>query len=248
MFTDSHCHIYNEYYEDIQNILQKANSLSVSRFFVSGCSTTSNSEVLSLLKYPNVYGCLGLHPEETDNCNEEDFSFLESNLTQKKIIAIGEIGLDYHYTKENKEAQKQLFIRQLELAQKYSLPVVIHSREATQDTIDILKQFPLVKGVIHSFSGSLETALIYINMGYKLGINGVVTFKNSHLKDIIPSFISSIILETDSPFLTPHPYRGTKNDPSYIRNIAEFISNISGISLEELSKITNANIYEIFKI
>ena len=247
MFTDTHCHLYGEYYEDISSVIQKAEEVGISRFFVAGCNQKSNEEVLNVIHtYSNVYGCLGIHPEEVELYTEEDLEFLENNLLDEKVIAIGEIGLDYHYTKVNKEKQKQLFGRQLELAQEYHLPVVIHSREATEDTIAMLKKYPNVKGVIHSFSGSAETARIYIKMGYKLGINGVVTFKNSHLKDAVLEVLDSIVFETDSPYLTPHPFRGTKNEPKYVFNIATFVSEISGKSLEELSEITNKNIKEIF--
>ncbi len=248
MFTDTHCHIYQEYYENIDEIIETAKKYQVTRFFVAGSNQSSNEEVLKLCEKESVFGCLGIHPEEVDIYNETHLSFLESHLRDKKILAIGEIGLDYHYTKENKEAQKELFCKQLELAEKYSLPVVIHSREATEDTIELLKKFPHVKGVIHSFSGSLETANIYIKLGYKLGINGVVTFKNSHLKEVIPSILKNIVLETDSPYLTPHPNRGTRNEPKYVSDIAQYLSDICGITLEELSNITNTNIREIFDI
>ncbi len=247
MFTDTHCHLYGEYYEDISSLIQRAKNVGVARFFVAGCNQKSNEEVLSVInRYSNAYGCIGLHPEEVDTYQEEDLEFLEIHLLDQKVIAIGEIGLDYHYTKEKKEEQKKLFERQLELAQKYHLPVVIHSREATEDTITMLKKYPNVKGVIHSFSGSVETARIYIKMGYKLGINGVVTFKNSHLKETVLEVIDSIVFETDSPYLTPHPFRGTKNEPKYVFDIAMFVSEMSGKTLEELSKITNKNIQEIF--
>ena len=247
MFTDTHCHLYGEYYEDISSVIQRANNAGVSSFFVAGCNQKSNEEVLNVIHaYSNVYGCIGIHPEEVDTYQEEDLDFLESHLLDDKVIAIGEIGLDYHYTKENKEEQKKLFERQLKLAQKYHLPVVIHSRDATEDTITMLKKYPNVKGVIHSFSGSVETAKIYIKMGYKLGINGVVTFKNSHLKETVLEVLDSIVFETDSPYLTPHPFRGTKNEPKYVYDIASFVSEISGKSLEELSEITSKNIKEIF--
>lgn len=247
MFTDTHCHLFSDYYEDIDEVIHRACLVGVTRFIVSGCDGRSNEEVVSLtLRHSNVYGVVGLHPECADTYSQSDLDSLEEYLKQDKIIAIGEIGLDYHYTKENKDAQKRLFTYQLELALKYHLPVVIHSREATFDTIQILKKYPDVKGVIHSFSGSLETANIYIKMGYKLGINGVVTFKNSNLKEIIPSILSSIVLETDSPYLTPHPYRGSKNEPQYVFLIAKFLEEF--ISLEDLSLITNQNIHEIFDI
>ena len=249
MFTDTHCHLYNEYYNNIDVIINNAQQNSINRFIVSGCSTKDNNEVINIIKrYDNVYGVIGLHPEEALNYCIEDIKILENNLNNSKIIGIGEIGLDYHYENFDKEKQQALFKSQLELADKYKLPVVIHSREATEDTIRILKEYPGVKGVIHSFSGSKETAMIYIKMGYKLGINGVVTFKNSHLKDILKDIINNIVLETDSPYLTPHPYRGTQNNPSHIKIIANFICDYLNLDLSQLSIITNNNIKEIFDI
>lgn len=249
MFTDTHCHLYNEYYNNIDVIINNAQQNGINRFIVSGCSTKDNNEVINIIKrFDNVYGVIGLHPEEALNYCIEDIKMLENNLNNSKIIGIGEIGLDYHYENFDKEKQQALFRSQLELADKYKLPVVIHSREATEDTIRILKEYPGVKGVIHSFSGSKETAMIYIKMGYKLGINGVVTFKNSHLKDILKDIINNIVLETDSPYLTPHPYRGTQNNPSYIKLIANFICDYLNLDLSQLSIITNNNIKEIFDI
>ncbi len=249
MFTDTHCHIYSEYYESIPEVIHRALKNGVNRFILAGASLRDNQEVLDLIQeYPSMYGVIGLHPEEADRYTQEDLLFLEQHLKDDKVIGIGEIGLDYHYTKENKERQKELFRSQLQLAQEYHLPVVVHSREATEDTIYILKEFPDVWGVIHSFSGSLETANIYIKMGYKLGINGVVTFKNSHLKEILLEIVSNIILETDSPYLTPHPYRGMQNEPKYISLIAEFICEELDISKSQLEKITNQNISTIFDI
>lgn len=249
MFTDTHCHIYREYYESIPEVIRRASEVGVNRFIVVGASMRDNVEVLELVKeYSSMYGVIGLHPEEADRYTKEDLLFLEQHLCDDKVIGIGEIGLDYHYTKENKERQKELFRCQLELALKYHLPVVVHSRDATEDTICILKEFFDVRGIIHSFSGSLETANIYIKMGYKLGINGVVTFKNSHLKEILPEIVSHIVLETDSPYLTPHPYRGTTNEPKYIDLIADFICEELHISKSQLEKITNRNISTIFDI
>lgn len=249
MLTDSHCHIYHEYYDSIDVVIQAAQENCVNRFIVSGCNQESNEEVLDIVDQSDcIYGTIGIHPEEADIYNKTDFEYLENNLGNSKIVAIGEIGLDYHYTKENKEKQKELFLSQMELAKKYHMPVVIHSRDATEDTIDVLRKYPEVKGVIHSFSGSLEVAKIYLSMGYKLGINGVVTFHNSHLKEILPEIINDIILETDSPYLTPHPYRGTKNEPKYVKNIADFISEYLDISETKLEKITNQNIKLIFDI
>ena len=249
MFTDTHCHIYKEYYEDIKKILENAKECQINRMINNGCDKKSNEEVLKLsTQYKNIYGALGIHPENVDTYKEEDLKEIENNLTNPKIIAIGEIGLDYHYTKENKNRQIELLEAQLQIAEKYNLPVIIHSREATEDTINTLKKYH-VKGVIHSFSGSKETALIYIKMGYLLGINGVITFKNSKLKEVIKEIpLENIILETDSPYLTPEPFRGKRNEPKRILEIAKFICELKNISLEELSKITNDNIKLIFDI
>lgn len=245
MFTDTHCHIFKEYYEDIDLIINNAKEANINRIIVASDNQDTAHEVLELVnKYDNVYGCIGLHPENIDE--EFDYSIFE-NLPDK-IIAIGEIGLDYYYTKDNKEKQIEIFRKQLEIAEKLNLPVVVHSREATQDTIDILKDYK-VKGIIHSFSGSLETAKIYIKMGYKLGVNGVITFKNCNIKDVYKELSpKDILLETDSPYLSPVPYRGQRNEPARILDIAMFLCSIYNIDLYELSKITKENIKELFNI
>lgn len=249
MFTDTHCHIFSEYYEDILRIIDDSKNNNVIRFINNGCDSKSNREVLELvLKYQDMYGAIGIHPESVLEYTEEDLNFIEENLSNPKIVAIGEIGLDYHYGKETKEEQIILLEKQLKLAEKYNLPVIIHSRDATEDTINILKKYK-VRGTIHSFSGSLETANIYIKMGYLLGINGVITFKNSHLKDIVKQIpVDKIILETDSPYLTPEPFRGKQNNPAHILDIANYISDLYGISLEDLSNITNNNIKNMYNI
>ncbi len=249
MFTDTHCHIYKEYYENIEEILDHAKENKINRMINNGCNTASNKEVLHLIEiYPNMYGAIGIHPEKVDSYQEEDINFIKENLVNNKIIAIGEIGLDYHYTKENKEEQKKLLEDQLLLAQEYNIPVIIHSREATEDTINTLKKYK-IKGVIHSFSGSLETAQIYIKMGFLLGINGVITFKNSKLKEVIKEIpLENLVLETDSPYLTPEPFRGTRNEPARVLEIAKFISELKEVSLNDLARITNDNIKRIFDI
>ncbi len=206
---DTHAHIYDEYYDDIDFIINKSNDNDVRIIINSGCDDISNKEVIKKVnKYDNFYATIGIHPENVDNYSEDDIKFIVDSLSNDKVLAIGEIGLDYHYTRDNKDEQIILFEKMLDIATKYDLPVVIHSREATLDTINVLKKYNC-KGVIHSFSGSLETAREYIKMGFLLGVNGVVTFKNSNLKDVIKEVgLKNIILETDSPFLTPHPDRG----------------------------------------
>lgn len=249
MFTDSHCHLYSEYYSDIESILKLSLDNKVNKYINNGCDRKTNREVLKLVsKYENMYGALGIHPEYVEKYSIEDIEFIKINLNNFKIVAIGEIGLDYHYTKENKEKQIKLFETQLKLAEDNNKPVIIHSREATLDTLNSLKKFN-TKGIIHSFSGSLETAREYIKMGYLIGINGVITFKNANVKDVIKELpLNSLVLETDSPYLTPEPFRGKQNNPSHILEIAKFVAELKDISLEELAKITNNNLERIFKI
>ena len=250
MFTDTHCHIYNEYYDNnIEQVYEKMKEANVDRIINNGCDSNSNKEVLDLLKkYSWMYAAIGIHPESADSYTDEDLKYIEEHINDEKVVAIGEIGLDYYWTKDNKEKQKELFEYQLKLAERVNKPVIVHSREATQDTIDILKKYN-VRGVIHSFSGSYETACIYIKMGFLLGINGVITFKNCNLKDVVAKLdLGNIILETDSPYLTPVPYRGKRNDSSHVFDIAKYICDLKGCTLEELAKETNGNISRCFDI
>ena len=246
MLIDTHAHLFNEYYNDIINIIKISNEKGVDIIINAGCDQSSNEEVLNSISINNIYGSIGIHPEYADSYSDADLKFIEDNLNNKKIVSIGEIGLDYHYEGFNKEKQIELFEKQLSMAEKYNMPVTIHSREATMDMINTLKKYK-VTGVIHSFSGSIETAREYIKMGYKLGINGVVTFKNAGIKDVIKSLgISHFVLETDSPYLTPVPFRGMQNNPGYVKVIAEFLSDYIGISPEDICSITNNNVREIY--
>ena len=247
MFVDTHCHLYPSYYEDLEDIISKIKPSEIYRVINSGIDKTTNIEVVKQVKkYDSVYGAIGIHPESVDNYTEEDLKYLEEHIKDEKIVAIGEIGLDYYWVKDNKEKQKELFEKQLKIAEKYNIPVIIHSREATQDTIDILKKYK-VRGIIHSFSGSYEVAQIYIKMGFLLGINGVITFKNCNLKDVVRKIeLCNIVLETDSPYLTPAPFRGKRNDPTKVMYIAKYIAELKGISLEELSKEINGNLNRLF--
>lgn len=249
MYIDTHCHLSIEDYDNIDNVIKENRNNNIDKIIISGCTKSSIIESLDLSsKYDDVYVTIGFHPSEADITTKDDLKFLEKSLSNKKVVGIGEIGLDYHYGKENVERQKKLFISQLDLAKKYNLPVVIHSRDATQDTIDILKSYDL-RGDIHCFSGSLETAKIYILMGYYLGIGGVVTFKNSSLYKVIEKIgLSNIVLETDSPYLSPEPFRGTKNTSKNVPIIANRIAEILNIDVSEVSKITYSNAVKLFDL
>lgn len=245
--VDTHCHLYKEYYDDIDKVLNDSNKLGVKYFITDGVDNQTNNEVINIVnKYHNVFGAIGIHPENVDDYNEEDISFIESNINNSKIIAIGEIGLDYHYGKDNREKQIELFEKQLRIAEKYNMPVVIHSRDASFDTINILKKYKL-KGVIHCFSGSKEIASEYIKMGYYLGVTGVVTFNNAKIINVIKEIgLDYFILETDSPYLAPVPKRGEKNIPGNEVFVADFIARNLDVDKDYLAEITNKNITSIF--
>ena len=249
MYIDTHCHISKNYYDDINEVITDSKNNGLEKIIISCCAVEDIEESLNIINnYDNVYATFGYHPDQIDKVCDEDFKKLETLIkTNQKIVGIGEIGLDYHYGTD-KEKQKRLFKEQLKIAQRLNLPVVIHSRDATKDTIDILKMFN-VSGVIHCFSGSLETANIYISMGYKLGIGGVLTFKNSKLYKVIENInLENIVLETDSPYLTPEPYRGKTNSSKYIPIIAKKLAEVKKVSIEEVAKITTNNAYLIFDL
>ena len=250
MYIDTHCHISKEDYSDIDLLVKENIDNKVNKVIVSGCTKESIVETLELIdKYDSLYATIGYHPSEVNITTDEDLVLLEKQLQHKKVVGVGEIGLDYHYGKEDIDKQKELFRKQLSIAEKNNLPVVIHSRDATQDTINILKEYPNVVGDIHCFSGSLETARIYINMGYYLGIGGVVTFKNSNLRDVVKEIgLDRILLETDAPYLTPEPYRGKVNSSKYIPVIAEKIANILNISVDKVANTTTNNVNILFDL
>lgn len=249
MFIDTHCHLSIEDYDDIEEVIKENRKVGISKIIISGCSYDSIIESLDIAdKYEDVYVTIGFHPDQVEVTTDKELSFLRDKLSHPKVVGIGEIGLDYHYTKELKDAQISLFEKQLKLAEEFNLPVVIHSRDATLDTINTLKKYKL-RGDIHCFSGSLETAKIYISMGYYLGIGGVVTFKNSNLSNVIKEIgLSNVLLETDSPYLAPVPLRGTKNSSKNIPIIADYLAELLNISVEEVSKITLSNTFHLFDL
>ena len=248
MFVDTHCHITRNDYSDIPFLIDKIRKSGVNKIIVNGCDMESNLEVLELTKkYDIVYGAIGFHPTELDNFNENDLIWLEKHIDDDKIVALGEIGLDYHYDNTDKEKENYVFKKQLEIAKKHNKPVIVHSRDAIQDTFDILKKYDL-KGSIHCFSGSLEMAREFIKCGYLIGVGGVVTYKNAkNIVNVINNIdLEYILLETDSPYLTPEPYRNLKNDSSYIPLIARKIAEIKEEPLEVIEKTTSENAMGLF--
>ena len=245
MLFDTHCHLFNEYYscEEIEKIISSFNGCLI----VSGTDDKSNKEILNL-NYDNVFITLGIHPESVLNYCEDDLNFIVNNLNNSRVVGIGEIGLDYHYGKENRDLQILLFKRQLDIARKYKKTVVIHSRDAIDDTINILKEYKDVKKILHCYSGSLESALQLINLDTYFGVGGVVTFKNSSkLVSTIENIpLERIVLETDSPYLSP--IRGDKNVPNNVLIVAKKIAEIKNISLEEVINTTSSTARYLFDL
>ena len=247
MLVDTHCHLFSEYYDDIDAVIERAYNNNIGMIIVNGYNMNSNREVLELVKkYDIVYGALGIQPEEIDDYTEENLKFIENHINDEKIVAVGEIGLDYHYDID-KDIQKELFKKQLLIAKKYNKPVIIHSRDAIKDTYDILKMSH-VSGAMHCYSGSLEMAHEFIKIGFLIGVGGISTFKNARkIIDVIKGIdLEYIVLETDSPYLSPVPYRGKRNEPSYLKVILEKISDIKAMNYKDVERITTLNALSLF--
>ena len=239
MIIDTHCHLEKQYYDNIDEVISKMKNNII---ITSGVDYKTNQETLEMCeKYDNVFGTLGYHPEEIKDFSLDSLKFLEDNINNPKIVAIGEIGLDYYYSKDDIEKQKEVFIAQLRLAAKYNKTVVVHSREAIKDTYDILKkELKGNKCILHCYSSSLEMAKEFQKLGIKFGIGGVITFKNNKvLREVVEGLtLDNFILETDSPYLTPEPYRGHKNEPYNVNYVAEKIAELKNISVEEVISTT----------
>ena len=247
---DTHCHILSEYYDNIDEEIEKIKEAGVKAIIVNGTNIKNCKEILELVsKYDIVYGAIGLHPTELEDVDLATLDFIEKNITNDKIVAVGEIGLDYHYDDTDKEKQQLFFRRQLEIANKYNKPVIIHSRDSIGDTYNILKEYKIT-GALHCYSGSLEMAREFTKLDICLGIGGVCTYNNAkNIIEVIKNIgLEYILLETDAPYLTPVPYRKYANSPKYLGTIVEKISEVKGISCDEVIWSTTANAGRIFDI
>lgn len=248
MYIDTHCHITEDDYQDITMLIDDIKTSGISKIIVNGVDMKSNIEVLELInEYDIVYGAIGFQPTELKDFSLEYFQWLEEHIRDDKIVAIGEIGLDYHYEDTDKEKQKMVFRKQLEIAEKYHIPVIVHSRDSIQDTYNILKKYN-VSGSIHCFSGSVEMAQEFAKIGFMIGIGGVCTYKNAkNIVNVIENIpLEYILLETDAPYLTPEPYRGSKNSSKYLPIIATKIAEIKNVSLSKVVEITGKNASRMF--
>lgn len=262
ILTDTHTHLFSsEFDNQIDELISQAKEKSVSRFFLPNINSQTIPLVFNLTnKYPqNCFAMIGLHPCDVKENYKEELAIIENTLRNSKkethkserIYAIGEIGLDLYWDKTFVNNQIEAFVTQITRASELNLAVSMHTRNATQETIDILKQNAHLKnkGVFHCFGGTLEQAREIIDMGFYLGIGGVITFKNSGLGKIVKQIdLQHIVLETDAPYLAPVPHRGKRNDPAYLYLIAEKIAQIKNVSIEEVASITTENSKKIFGI
>lgn len=252
MYFDSHAHYDDERFkEDQSEIIKKIKASGVGYVINVAADMHSCYTSLELAKqYDFIYSSVGVHPHEVKNLTEEDMVVLERLAADSKVVAIGEIGLDYYYDNSPREDQVKWFKRQLQVAKKLDLPVIIHSREASEQTYDIIMESGVKEGVIHCFSGSLELAKKYVEKGFYIAVGGALTFKNAKktVRVVEGIDLEYLLIETDCPYLTPVPHRGERNDSSYLKYVVEKIAEIRGITEEEVRSITELNAKKLFRI
>lgn len=254
MLIDTHVHLNaDQYEEDVEEVIERAREAGVTKMVVVGFDRKTITKAMELVEqYPFLYAVVGWHPVDAIDCTEEDLAWIESLAEHPKVVAIGEMGLDYHWDKSPKDIQQQLFRKQIQLAKRVKLPIVIHNRDATADVVRILEEEDAkeVGGIMHAFGGSVETAQQCIDMNLYISLGGTVTFKNAKAPKKIAAEIplEKLLVETDAPYLTPHPYRGKRNEPFYVTLVAEEIARIKEISVEEVASVTTKNALNLFQI
>ncbi len=254
MIFESHAHYEDARFdEDREALLSSFPQKGIDYVVNVGSSLKTTQQSIALAKqYDFIYAAAGVHPEETAELNEENFAWLCEQMKQEKVVAVGEIGLDYHWDEPERKIQKVWFERQIALARQVSLPMIIHSRDAAQDTLDIMKACKAEEagGVIHCFSYGVEMAREYLNMGFYIGIGGVLTFKNAKKLKEVTNYVplNRILLETDCPYMAPEPHRGKRNSSLYLPYVAETLATIKGVDVEEVYQTTRENGKQMYRI
>lgn len=256
MLFDTHAHILKIYYPDIKSVITESNANNIKYIAIPATNIEDSKEIIETAnKYQNVYAMVGIHPEEAENYTDinkidNDLKIIENLAKDKKVVAIGEIGLDNHWTKEYKKEQQALLIKQINLANKLKLPIVLHIREATNEILEILKENkPLYGGVFHSTSFNEYLIKEGLKLGFYISFSGTVTFKNAKPDECVKMVPNNkILIETDSPYLTPHPFRGMQNSPKYVKYTLEKIAEIKNINIKDLERITTNNALNLFNI
>ncbi|CAN7642830.1 TatD family hydrolase [Peribacillus frigoritolerans] len=254
MLFDTHVHVNAEQFnEDLEDVIERAKEAGVDNMVVVGFDRPTIIRAMELIEtYDFMYAAVGWHPVDAIDMTEDDLQWIEELSNHPKVVAIGEMGLDYHWDKSPKDVQMEVFRKQIRLAKKVGLPIIIHNREATADIVNILKEEEAsrVGGIMHCFSGSAETALECINMNFYISLGGPVTFKNAKKPKEVAAAVplDRLLIETDCPYLAPHPYRGKRNEPSYVKLVAEQIAEIKQLTIEEVSQATTENAKKLFGI
>ena len=253
MIFDTHAHYDDEAFDDDrEKLLERMQNRGVEYVVNVGASMSSCKSTIGLVRrFPYVYGALGVHPDEVSELTEEDYQWLKKSIYKPKIVAVGEIGLDYHWN-DNKEQQIEWFEKQMDIAREAELPIIIHSRDAANDTYEVMKanKADEIGGVIHCFSYTKEMAEKFLDMGFYIGIGGVVTFKNAKTLKEVAAYtpLDRIVLETDCPYLSPEPNRGKRNSSLNLNYVAEALSQIKGINKEELIAVTEENARQLYRM
>lgn len=254
MFIDTHVHLNaDQYEEDVEEVIERALAAGVSKMVVVGFDRKTIRKAMALTeRYSFIYAVVGWHPVDAVDCTEEDLRWIEELSKHPKVVGIGETGLDYYWDKSPKEVQQDVFRRQIQLAKKVKLPIIIHNRDATADVVRILEEEDAkeVGGIMHCFGGSVETAEQCIDMNFLISLGGPVTFKNAKAPKKVAAEIplEKLLIETDAPYLTPHPHRGKRNEPFYVTLVAEEIAKIKELPIEEVASVTTKNALKLFQI
>ena len=255
MIFDTHCHLNSEeLYSRLDEVIESANKVGVDKFLVVGWDKASSLLAIELSKqYEGIYAAIGIHPIDIDGVSDEDFNEVMSHINDNKVVAVGEIGLDYHWVKdpEQRNKQKEWFIKQIDFANAHKKPISIHNREAFEDCLNILKEHkPLYGGVMHCYSGSVELLKDVLDLGLYIGLDGPLTFTNAKTpKEVCEAVpLDRLVVETDSPYLSPHPLRGTINEPKNIALVVDEITRIKGISKKHILDVLYENSCRLFNI
>ncbi|WP_413377023.1 TatD family hydrolase [Alkalihalobacillus sp. 1P02AB] len=254
MFFDTHVHLNaDQFDDDLEEVIQRAERAGVKEMVVVGFDEKTINRALDLIeKYDYLYAAVGWHPVDAIDMTEKHLKWLEELAAHPKVVALGEMGLDYHWDKSPKEIQKEVFRKQIALAKKVQLPIIIHNRDADQDVVDILREEKAeeVGGIMHCFGGSVEIATQCLDMNFYISLGGPVTFKNAKRPKVIAKEVplERLLIETDCPYLAPHPFRGKRNEPAYVELVAKEIAELREMSVEEVALQTRENAKKIFKI
>ena len=254
MLFDTHVHLNDlKYEQDLSDVISRAQDAGVSKMCVVGYDSKTNKKAIELAEtYDFIYAAVGWHPVDAKDMTEADFELIKQQVRHEKVVAVGECGLDYYWDKTPRDIQERVFVQQIELAREVKKPLSIHTRDSLADTLALLKKHHAneVGGIMHCYSGSAEMMHEFIKLNFKISLAGPVTFKNGRRPQEVATQIplDSLLIETDAPYLTPHPYRGTRNEPAYVKLVAQQIADLKGLSYEEVANQTTQNACKLFNI